>query len=146
MRQFLSLLFLLAAIRAEALVDLLALSGDPAPMTISTATAGSDPDPAVDSSTSYGLTTVALATRRITGQIGSALPAGLSLAAELEAPPGATSQGQQTLSTTPVNLVTGIFDITLLLSGFDITYTLSATAQAAPTVGQNIVVTLTLTP
>lgn len=129
--------------KSEALLDNITLSGNPAPLTISTATAGSQPDSASDSSTTYGITT-SLAGNSITGHLSANMPTGLTLSVELEAPFTATSLGSVALSTTPADLVTNLPLISLLSSGHQITYTLDATVAASPAGAQNVTVTFTI--
>jgi len=120
-----------------------ALSGNPGPLTIDSATAGSDPTDATDSSTTYSITTNDT-NKTITGSVDSAMPSGMTLSVELAAPTGATSLGAVSLTTTPQNLVTGIAN--LAESNLGITYTLSATAAATPEGPSNRTVTLTIGP
>jgi hypothetical protein len=66
------------------------------------------------------------------------MPANITLSVHLAAPSGATSPaGQTTLTTTPVDLVTGITQTAA--SGLAVTYQLTATAAAAPTSGTRVV-------
>lgn len=112
-------------------------------MMISTATAGFSPNSVQNSSTTYSIQTSILG-RSIVGQIGTAMPVGLTLSLNLQAPLGGTSLGSVALSTAPKNLVTGLPLLSLLQIGLQMTYTLSATVQAAPLSLSSVVVTLTI--
>jgi len=123
-------------------IDELSVSSPAISLTVSTATAGSAPDAVTDSSSSYSITTNET-NRKITGQIDTAMPTGVTLAVNLAAPTGATSTGSTVLSTTAADLVTGIS--TLNEAGKAITYSLSATSAAGVVSSASKTVTLTIT-
>lgn len=123
-------------------INELSVSGDPAALTVSTATAGSAPNSVSDASTTYAITTNETS-RKITGAINTAMPAGVTLSANLAAPTGATSAGAVALTGTAQDLVTGIS--TLNESGKTITYSLSATSAAGVVPSATKTVTLTIT-
>lgn len=111
-------------------------------LTVSTAVAGVDPTPATATS-QYNVTTNQI-NQKITARINTALPAGITLAANLAAPPtSGTSAGNQVLGVTDVNLVTGM--ATLAAANVGITYTLSATAAAGTLAATTRLVTYTIT-
>jgi len=141
MRVFLIFCFLFP-LSLHAVGDTILISGNPAPMTISTATAGSQPNSVVDASTTYTVLTLAGSTT-ITGQLNIAMPSGTTLAVQLQAPPLATSQGSIVMTTTPANLVTNIPALGLS-PAFTVTYTFSATVSASPVSNQSVILTLTL--
>ena len=118
------------------------VSSNPSPMTISTSTAGSDPNPVANNSTSYTLVSL-IAGQSIIGSLNSNMPAGVTLNVQLQAPIGATSAGSVTMSSTSQNLVTNIPTVSGS-SNFGITYTLSATALAVPVTNGTRTLTLTL--
>ena len=123
-------------------VNEMGVSGNPAALTISTATAGSEPDDATDSTTTYAITTNATG-KKITGAIDSAMPADVTLRVNLAAPTGGSSAGATALSTTAADLVTGV---TKVAEGSKtITYTLSATVAAGVVASATRTVTLTMT-
>ncbi len=123
-------------------INELAVSGSPATLTVSTATAGSEPNAATNATTTYRITTNVTG-KKITGKIDSAMPSGTTLQINLAAPTGGTSAGDVTLSTTDQDLVTGL---TLsLVTGETITYTFSATTEAGTLTAESRTVTLTLT-
>ena len=124
-------------------IDPITVSGDPGPLIINSAVAGSGPSSAVDSSTTYAITTNNSG-ETIMGYIGSNMPSGVALTVNLAAPTGATSVGNVTLTTVPQNLVTGI--ATVAEGGLVITYTLTATASAALVSGATATVTYTVGP
>ncbi len=122
-------------------IDELAVTGTPS-LTVHTATAGSAPDAVTDNTATYAITTNET-NRKITGAIDSNMPSGVTLSVNLGAPAGATSAGKQSLSSTPVDLVTGIS--TLNESGKSISYELVATSAAGVVASASKTVTLTIT-
>lgn len=121
-------------------INEITVSGDPGNLTVNAATAGSEPDAAVDSTTTYSITTNGTG-KKITGGINTAMPTGTTLKVNLTAPTGGTSAGAVTLSGTAANLVTVI---TKLAEGpIAIEYTLTATVAAG--VVSSAVKTVTLT-
>ena len=102
------------------------LSSDPAPLTVGTAIAGSQPLPATDISTVYTVT--AAAGEKITAFIDQAMPPGVTLEITLTAPPGAVSLGPVVLTTVPQDLVRSIPAGTF--AGLSVRYTLRATVAA----------------
>jgi len=106
-------------------INQIAFNGSPS-LVISSATAGSAPTSATASAT-YDITTNDT-DRKITAQLDSDTPAGVTLSASLAAPSGATSAGAVPLTMTAQDVVTGIN--TVSASGLGVTYTLSATAAA----------------
>ena len=111
-------------------------------LTISTATAGTGPDPVSDaSSATFNLTTNA-AGKKITGAIDSPYSPGLTLSLLLGAPSGASTSAQ-TLGTTAKDLVNGINYAAE--TGLSISYTATAAINAAPNgSGETRTVTFTL--
>lgn len=122
--------------------DSLSISGNPSTLTISTVTAGSNPNSVSDSSTTYNSITTNTV-RNITGKINSAMPTGVTLNVQLAAPVGASSAGSLAMGTTAVNLVSSIPKNTTS-TNLTITYTLSATAAASPSASSTRTLTLTL--
>lgn len=122
--------------------DSLSLSGNPSTLTISTATAGQNPNSATNTSTTYNLTTT-LTVRTINGKINSNMPTGITLKVQLAAPSGASSTGSVAMSTTAANLITGIPKATTA-SNLTVTYTLSATPSAVAVTNATKTLTLTL--
>ena len=128
-------------------IYLMAVSGDPAPLTITTGTAGSDIlTPVSDNSTDYSITQNVAGTVKITAEIDAALAAGYTLEVNLASVQGA-SQGDMDISSattgSAVDVVTGI------AMGADpnqtIQYTFGALASAGQLAATTRVVTLTLT-
>ena len=125
-------------------VNEIVVSGNPAAMTVITATAGSDPDSVTDSSTTYSISTNQ-SSKKITGQVtsGGNMPANVTLEVSLAAPAGSSSAGYVTLNSTGAsNLVTAISS--LAESNKTITYRLSATVNAGAVASDTRVVTFTL--
>ncbi|MHB0911939.1 MAG: hypothetical protein ACYC2Y_00655 [Armatimonadota bacterium] len=124
-----------------AAINEISVSGSPGAMTVSAATAGSEPNTVTDSSTTYAITTNQSA-RKITAVLNTAMPAGVTLEANLTAPTGGTSAGDVTLSNVAADVVTGI--ATLAESGKTITYKLSAVVTAGVVGSASKTVTLTV--
>lgn len=121
-------------------INQIAFAGSPS-LVVSTATAGSNPSSASDASATWAVTTNQSGAK-VTAAINSNMPAGLTLSVVLGAPAGATSFGSS-LSTTSVDLVTGI---TKLAQGsLGVTYTLDATAAAGVVASTTRTVTYTIT-
>lgn len=123
-------------------INQVAVTGDPAPMIINSATPGSEPTSVTDAGTSYAVTTNE-SNQKITASIDQPLPSGVTLEVTLAAPVGAASTGAIPLSTAGADVVTGISSTAA--SSLPITYRLSATttvqmsAPAARTVTFTIV-------
>jgi hypothetical protein len=121
-------------------INQIAFTGSPS-LVINTATAGSGPAAATANGT-WAVTTNQ-SNAKITASINSAMPAGLTLTANLAAPAGGTSAGAQTLSTTAVDVVTGL---TKVAQGtLNVTYELTATTAAGVVTSQSRTVTYTIT-
>ncbi|MBI4859402.1 MAG: hypothetical protein HY815_03970 [Candidatus Riflebacteria bacterium] len=99
-------------------------------MNVNSATAGSQPNPVNNSTTTYGVQTNAGTTQRIVGRLNSS-QAGITVQCQLTPPPGASGQGLVSLTMSDQNLVTGIPGGTNA-SGLTITYVVTATVSAAP--------------
>jgi hypothetical protein len=121
-------------------INQIALSGSPS-LVVNTATAGSAPTQASAAAT-WAVTTNQTGAK-ITASINSAMPAGLDLQVNMSAPAGGSSAGAQTLSTTAVDVVTGITK--LAQSGISVGYTLDATAAAGVVASTSRTVTYTIT-
>lgn len=111
-----------------AAINELTVSGSPKPLIINTANAGSEPISVTDASTTYAITTNGgNNSRKITAQLDSDMPDGLTLCITLLGPTGAdTPPTDVILTTTPTNVVTCINSVAQ--NGLTITYTLSAAA------------------
>lgn len=121
-------------------INQIAFSGSPS-LVVNSATAGSNPT-ASTSAASWAVTTNQTGAK-ITGSIGSNMPAGLTLSVNLAAPAGGSSAGSQSLSTVAVDLVT---TITMLAQGaLGVTYTLDATPAAGVVASTTRTVTYTIT-
>jgi hypothetical protein len=108
-------------------VNQLAVTGNPSPLVVNSATAGSAPTAATSGGTSYAITTNE-PNQKITASIDQAMPSGVSLELNLAAPTGAASAGSVSLSTSGADVVTGISNTAA--SSLPITYRLVATAAA----------------
>lgn len=121
-------------------INQIAFSGSPS-LVINTATAGVNPTAATAGAT-WAVTTNQ-SNAKITASINSAMPAGVTLAVSLAAPSVGTSAGSQALSTTAVDLVTGLTKVAQGALG--VTYSLSATAAAGVVASTSRTVTYTIT-
>ena len=122
-------------------IDELSVTGAPT-LTINSAVAGQQPQPVVDNSTAkYSISTNGI-NKRITASIDTQMPANTTLEIKLGASGVGTSTGYQTLSTTAMDVVTGISQVAA--SNKMITYRFSATT-AAGVLTRSCTVTLTLT-
>ena len=122
-------------------------SGNPAPLTITTGTAGSDNLTAVtDNSTTYSITQNYGNTVKITASLNSALPAGYYLKLALGTTKG-TSAGSVDISNATSGSAVSV--VTAIQRGADagqsITYSFSALASAGTLTSTAKTVTLTLT-
>ena len=108
-------------------INQIAVSGNPAPLIINSATAGSAPTSVTANGSSYAITTNEL-NQKITASIDQALPNGVTLDVTLAAPGGAASIGAVSLSTSGADVVTGISSTAA--SSLPITYRLSAAPSA----------------
>jgi hypothetical protein len=121
-------------------INQISATGSPS-LTVTTATAGSEPTNATDGSSTWAVTTNQTGAK-ISANIPTAMPAGLTLSVNLVAPAGATSVGSTALGTVAVDLVTSITKVAQ--SGMTATYTLSATAAAGVVGSATKVVTYTI--
>ena len=122
-------------------INQIGFAGSPS-LVINTATAVSGPTAATASAT-WAVTTNQTGSK-ITASIGSNMPAGLTLTANLAAPTASgSSAGAQTLSTIAVDVVTGITK--LAESGLSVDYSLTATAAAGVVSSTTRTVTYTIT-
>jgi hypothetical protein len=124
----------------------LSVSGSPAELQVTAATAGSAPVAVSNSNTTYTITAPGTGKHAITASLNTAMPAGVTLGITLENAGGTSaSAGEVTLSTIAQDVVTGI---TKAASSRTITYTLSATAAAGvvPLATRRVTLTLIATP
>lgn len=114
-------------------------------LTISTATAGSEPDDVSDATTAdYALTTNGgTDAKKITAAIDTAMPANTHLYLTLVPPTGASSPGEQEITTGAVDVVTGIDNVAE--SALDMTFRFSATVAAGIVAAASKTLTLILT-
>lgn len=114
------------------------IAGGAVTLTVSTATAGSQPT-AANAASSYAITTNAGTDgKKITAALNTAMPANVTLQVSVAAPSGgSTSAGAVALTNSAVDVVTGIEAVAA--SAVAIDYTLSATVAAAPVSGTKTV-------
>ena len=125
-------------------INELSVTGNPGALIISTATAGFEPDFYIDNSTAYAISTnCGDNTKKITAAIDTDMPTGVTLMISLIAPAGATAPVEGVLSTSAVDVVTGIDAVAS--GGQQVIYKLTATASAGVVASASKTVTLTLT-
>lgn len=117
------------------------VTGNPQPLIINTATAGSGPVSVQDASTKYSITTNE-ESKKIAAALDTAMPTGTTLKVKLASSKG-SSAGDVTLDTTAANVVTGLSKCDD--SDQTITYTFGATSAAGVIDSQTRTVTFTLT-
>jgi hypothetical protein len=122
-------------------INQIAVAGSPS-LVINAAAAGSAPTAVTASGNTWSVTTNQSGAS-ITASIPTAMPAGLTLSANLTAPAGATSTGLTALGTTAVNVVTGITKLNA--AALALSYQLDATAAAGVVSSSTRVVTYTIT-
>jgi len=122
-------------------INQISVAGAPS-LTINTAVAGSAPTSVTDNVSTWAVTTNQ-STAKITGSLSAAMPAGLTLSANLAAPAGASSAGLTALSAVAVDLVTSITKLNA--SGLGLTYQLDATSAAGVVSSSTRTVTYTIT-
>ena len=105
-------------------INQIGVSGSPAPLVISSATAGSAPASVTAGGTSYAITTNE-PNKKITASVDQPLPSGVTLEVSLAPPSGASSASYVQLGTSGSDVVTGISSTTA--SSLPISYRLSAT-------------------
>lgn len=111
-------------------INRISVSG-PASLTVNTATAGSQPSSAASSGITWAITTNQTnqkVTAELTAASGGNMPSGLTLTADMAQPSVGSTDGAQTLSTTPVRLVSGLTRVAQ--SGMALTLTLAADVSA----------------
>jgi hypothetical protein len=122
-------------------INELDISGNPGNMTVSTATAGSQPEAVTDATTTYAITTNGT-NKKITAELDTAMPTGTTLKVNLAAPSVGISAGQVTLSTSAADVVTGITEV--VDSAKTISYELGATVDAGVVGSATKTVTFTI--
>ena len=122
-------------------INQIGVTGAPT-MAITAAVAGNAPTSVTAAGNTWAVT-CNQSTAKVTASIGSAMPAGVTLSANLGAPAGATSAGLKALSTTAVDVVTGITKLNA--TGLSLSYQLDATSAAGVITSTTRVVTYTIT-
>lgn len=135
------LLAMVMVVSRVGVAQTLKVSGSPTAMKITTAVAGAAPTAATNAVTTYTVKTL-LGAKKITAQLNSNMPAGMTLQVQFAAVPGATSAGVVALSTTALAVVNNITNI--INKTASITYTVSATPAAGVVASTTRRVTLTL--
>jgi hypothetical protein len=104
-------------------INQIGVTGAPAPLVITTATAGAAPTSVTASGGTYAITTNE-SNKKISASLDEPMPEGVRLDVALGAPTGAMSAGEVSLGTAAADLVTGISVIAE--SALPITYRLRA--------------------
>jgi len=108
-------------------INEIAVTGSPS-LTVSSATAGQEPNEATAGSSTYAISTNCTG-KKLTAALGSAMPSNTTLKASAAAPSGGgSSQGYVTLGTSAATLVTGMGHAAE--SSLSISYKLGCTAGA----------------
>ena len=123
-------------------INALDVSGNPGNLTVSTATAGAQPDAVTDATTTYAITTNGT-DKKITAALDTGMPHDTTLTVTLAAPSVGSSAGAVVLSTEAADVVTGITEV--VDSGKTITYELDATVAAGIVGSGSKTVTFTIT-
>jgi hypothetical protein len=137
-----ALLVGLAVWSGEARAQTFSVSGSPATMQVSTATAGLGFTPVTDASTTYNLHGTGNGNHEMTAQIDAAMPAGVTLTVELAAPSKSTSSGPVALGVAPLPVITNMGP--QASNNGVITYVLSAIPEAGVVPVQSRTVTFTI--
>ena len=122
-------------------VNLITVSGTPS-LAITAAVAGGAPTSVTSTGHTWSVTTNQTGSK-ITASIPLALPAGVTLSANMANPTGGSSAGYVALGTGAVDLVTGITKLNE--NGLSLSYKLDATAAAGTLSSTTRVVTFTIT-
>ena len=122
-------------------INQVTVAGTPT-LTVSAAVAGGAPTTATSTGHTWSVTTNQSGAK-ITASIGAAMPAGVTLSANMAPPAGASSPGYQPLGTTAVDLVTGITKLNA--AGLSLSYQLDATTASGTMASTTRVVTFTIT-
>ncbi len=123
-----------------AAINQIAVSGT-VTLNITTAVAGSGPTQATDDLSTWAVTTNQTGAK-VSATLDSDMPSGLTLQVALDAPSVGSSTGAKTLSTTGVDLVTGVTQISG--SGLGMHYTLDAALTAGVVASGSRIVTYTV--
>ena len=127
---------------AQAQVTALSVSGSPAPFTVTTAVAGSEPAPITNSVTTYYVKARHPGgAQKISARLDAPMPLGTTLTIQMVASPGATSLGAVSLDATLRDLVINIDREPGTTYG--ITYVFTATVAAGVISTQTRTVTFT---
>lgn len=131
------------AAAAQGTIGTITVGANPSLLRVSTAVAGFEPNAVTATSTATVKANKANKPQKVTGQLNTAMPVGVTLTIEITAPTGATSNGPVALDGTIRDLVGNITNVTAEVE--TITYTLSATAAAGVVTATTRTVTLTVT-
>jgi len=125
--------------------DAVQFQAAPGSLIVNAAVAGSPPTTVSTATARYRVKVASGTTKQLKASINSAMPAGVTMQISVVAPPGGTSAGTITLTTTPQTVVTNITN-TSFSANLTVTYTLSATSAAGVVASANKTVTFAVTP
>ena len=129
--------------RAQAgTVGTVTVGAAPGLLRVTSAVAGFEPDPVTATSSITVKAQKANKPQKITVQLNTAMPAGLTLTLDMTVPTGATDQGTVTLDATARALMGNITNLTAETE--TLTYTFIATAAAGVVAAQSRTVTFTI--
>lgn len=121
-------------------VSQVSVSGNPTPLLVNTASAGSASTTAAATGTTYAITTNEV-NQKITASLDQDMPAGVTLELQLAAPSGAVSAGSVALRRAGADVVTGISSTTA--SALPVTYRLIASPQVrVPAASRTVTLTI----
>jgi len=125
----------------------LSVSGSPAALKITTASAGSPPNAAVNSATTYTVTVRNKnQPQKITAQLDAAMPTGTTLTIDLSPVTKSTSVGPVDLATTPQDLVVDVVNTSSRTAGITYTFNASSGAGVVPSSFRTVTFTLLAFP
>lgn len=125
----------------------LSVTGTMPTLSVTSATAGSEPAPVIGTGSQYRVKVNKNAgPQRLTASISAAMPAGVTLTLEAAPTTGATSLGPVTLSTTARDLVTNITNTAFESQNLTYTFTVTVAAGVLPLSSRTVTLTVTNWP
>jgi hypothetical protein len=123
-------------------INQLSISGSPS-LSLTMAPDGPSAASATSTASASWSVTTNQSGAKVVANIAAPMPAGVTLSVNLSAPPGARSAGMRSLTTSDVDLVTGVSR--LKAAGLGLTYQLDATSAAGRVPPDSRLVTFTIT-
>jgi hypothetical protein len=122
--------------------QILLVSGNPTTMTVTGAVAGSQPLTLTENSTTYTVSALAIQPKKITAQINTNMPLGVTLTVVLVAPSGATSAGRVALDNIARDVVTNITNTVPQARIIEYQFTATVSAGVIPVSTRTVTLTL----